>query len=101
MQVFETKTISIAFKFSIDYTAVKQQHHHRWRIGMTTVIVSPKYQIVIPRDIRDKHHLIPGQKVQVISYSNRIEVIPEKKISDMRGFLKGIDTSFEREVDRL
>jgi hypothetical protein len=45
--------------------------------------------------------LVPGQKVQVISYSNRIEVIPEKKISDMRGFLRGIDTSFEREADRL
>jgi AbrB family looped-hinge helix DNA binding protein len=67
---------------------------------MTTVTVSPKYQIVIPREIREKHHLIPGQKVQVISYSNRIEVIPEKKISDMRGFLKGINTSFEREADR-
>jgi len=68
---------------------------------MTTVTVSPKYQIVIPREVREKFHLIPGQKVQVISYSNRIEVIPEKKISDMRGFLSGIDTSFERETDRL
>jgi len=68
---------------------------------MTTVTVSPKYQIVIPREVREKLHLIPGQKVQVFSYSNRIEVIPEKKISDMRGFLRGIDTSFEREADRL
>ncbi|MBU3916493.1 AbrB/MazE/SpoVT family DNA-binding domain-containing protein [bacterium] len=68
---------------------------------MTTVTVSPKYQIVIPREIREKLHLKPGQKVQMISYSNRIEVIPEKKISDMRGFLRGIDTSFEREADRI
>lgn len=68
---------------------------------MTTVTISPKYQIVIPRDVREKLRLTPGQKVQVISYSNRIEVIPEKKISDMRGFLRGIDTSFERETDRL
>ena len=68
---------------------------------MPTVIVSPKYQIVIPREVREKLHLTPGQKVQVISYSNRIEVIPEKKISDMRGFLRGIDTSFDREADRL
>ncbi len=68
---------------------------------MTTVTISPKYQIVIPREVREKLHLIPGQKVHVISYSNRIEVIPEKKISDMRGFLRGIDTSFEREADRL
>ncbi len=68
---------------------------------MTTVTISPKYQIVIPKEIRNKFHLIPGQKVQVIPYNNRIEVIPEKKISDMRGFLRGIDTSFERESDRL
>ncbi len=68
---------------------------------MTTVTVSPKYQIVIPREIRDKFHLSPGQKVQIIPFSNRIEVIPERKISDMRGFLKGIDTSFNKEPDRL
>jgi AbrB family looped-hinge helix DNA binding protein len=68
---------------------------------MTTVTVSPKYQIVIPKEIRNKFHLIPGQKVQVIPYNNRIEVIPEKKISDMRGFLRGIDTSVKRESDRL
>ena len=67
---------------------------------MTVVTVSPKYQIVIPREVREKLHLVPGQKVHVISYLNRIEVIPEKKISDMRGFLRGIDTSFEREADR-
>ena len=68
---------------------------------MTTVTVSPKFQIVIPREIRERFQLSPGQKVQVIPYSNRIEVIPERKISDMRGFLRGIDTSFEREADRL
>ena len=68
---------------------------------MTTVTVSPKYQIVIPREIRDQFHLIPGQKVQIIPYNNRIEVIPERKISEMRGFLRGIDTSFKRESDRL
>ena len=68
---------------------------------MTTVTVSPKFQIVIPREIREKFQLIPGQKVQVFPYANRIELIPEKKISDMRGFLRGIDTSFEREADRL
>ena len=68
---------------------------------MKTVTVSPKYQIVIPREVRDKFHLIPGQKVQVIPYGNRIELIPEKQISDMRGFLRGIDTSIEKESDRL
>lgn len=68
---------------------------------MSTVTVSPKYQIVIPKEIRDKFHLSPGQKVQIIPYSNRIEVIPERKILDMKGFLKGIDTSFQREPDRI
>lgn len=68
---------------------------------MTTVTVSPKYQIVIPREVREKFHLAPGQKVQVIPYANRIEIIPERKISDMKGFLRGIDTSIDRESDRV
>ncbi|MCG8639710.1 MAG: AbrB/MazE/SpoVT family DNA-binding domain-containing protein [Desulfobacterales bacterium] len=68
---------------------------------MTKVTLSPKFQIVIPKEIRKKFQLTPGQKVQLIPYSHRIEVIPERKISDMRGFLRGIDTSFEREADRL
>ena len=68
---------------------------------MTTVTVSPKFQIVIPRKLRDQFHLIPGQKVQIIPYNNRIEIIPERKISDMRGFLRGIDTSLKRESDRV
>ena len=68
---------------------------------MTTVTVSPKYQIVIPRKVRDQFQLTPGQKVQIMAYNNRIEIIPEKKISDMRGFLRGIDTVINREPDRL
>lgn len=75
--------------------------YYRWRIHMTTVTISPKFQIFIPRDIREKFHLSPGQKVQVFAYSNRIEVIPEKKISEMRGFLSGIDTSFDKDADRI
>ncbi|MCK4647131.1 MAG: AbrB/MazE/SpoVT family DNA-binding domain-containing protein [Candidatus Aminicenantes bacterium] len=68
---------------------------------MSSVIISPKYQIVIPRKIRDSMQLKPGQKVQIILYGNRIELIPERKISEMRGFLKGINTKIERERDRL
>ena len=68
---------------------------------MTTVTVFPEYQIVIPKEIREQFHISSGQKVQIIPYSDRIEVILERKISDMRGFLKGIDTSFDRESDRL
>lgn len=68
---------------------------------MTTVTISPKYQVVIPKSIREKLRLVPGQKVQAIVYENRIELIPVEPIRQMRGFLKGIDTSIDRRPDRL
>jgi AbrB family looped-hinge helix DNA binding protein len=67
---------------------------------METVKVSPKYQVVIPSKVRESLGVEPGQKVQVILYDNRIEMIPVKPIRQRRGFLKGIDTSVEREPDR-
>jgi AbrB family looped-hinge helix DNA binding protein len=68
---------------------------------MQTVTVSPKYQVVIPKNIRDALKLRPGQKMRVIEYDGRIELIPDRDISELRGFLKGIDTRVEREKDRL
>jgi AbrB family looped-hinge helix DNA binding protein len=68
---------------------------------METVTISSKFQIVIPRSIRESLGLEPGQKFQAIQYENRIELIPVKPIREMRGFLKGIDTTIERESDRL
>jgi AbrB family looped-hinge helix DNA binding protein len=68
---------------------------------MNAVKLSPKYQVVIPREVRESLHLIPGQMMQVVAYGNRIELMPSKAISEMRGFLKGIDTTVEREADRL
>ena len=68
---------------------------------MTTVTVSPKYQVVIPKAIREALNIQSGQKVQVIRNQNRIELIPIRPIKSARGFLKGIDTSVEREEDRL
>ncbi len=68
---------------------------------MQTVTVSPKYQVVIPRAIRQALHLRPGQKMQVVEYEGRVELIPERDIKELRGFLKGINTEFEREKDRL
>jgi AbrB family looped-hinge helix DNA binding protein len=68
---------------------------------MRVVKISPKYQVVIPREVREGLRLAPGQRVQVIAYGGRIELIPVRKIADMRGFLKGIDTRFQRERDRV
>ena len=68
---------------------------------MESVTISPKFQIVIPRKVRDSLKLKPGLKIQVLVYGNRIELIPLKKISDMRGFLEGISTKVEREPDRI
>ncbi len=68
---------------------------------MEAVKISPKYQVVIPKKLREALKLKPGQKLQVVVYGNRIEMIPMRQISEMKGFLKGIDTTVEREPDRL
>ena len=68
---------------------------------MKSVTISPKYQVVIPREVRQSMEIKPGSKVQVLLYENRIELIPMKNLRRMRGFLKGIDTTVEREGDRI
>jgi AbrB family looped-hinge helix DNA binding protein len=68
---------------------------------MLTVTVSPKYQVVIPKSIRKALHLRPGQRMQVVEYEGRIELIPERDIKELRGFLKGINTDFKRDKDRV
>ena len=68
---------------------------------MTTVTVSPKFQVVIPKEVRESMGIISGQKVQMLTYCNRIELIPIKPMSEMKGFLKGIDTTVPRDKDRI
>ncbi len=68
---------------------------------MYAVKLSPKYQVVIPLPVRRAMRLRPGQKIQVVEYEGRIELIPDRDIAELRGFLKGINTKFEREGDRL
>ncbi len=65
------------------------------------VKVSPKYQVTIPVSVREKLGVQSGQKLQVIIYKDRIELIPQREIKDMRGFLKGMDSDIERESDRV
>lgn len=68
---------------------------------MNSVPVSPKYQIVIPKEIRDKYRISPGERLIMIPYEGRIELVPERDMKSMRGFLKGMDTTIERENDRV
>ena len=67
---------------------------------MTTVTVSPKFQVVIPRDVRKTLGISVGQKIQVIVLGDRIEFIPVKPAKALRGFVRGIDTTVKREKDR-
>lgn len=68
---------------------------------METVTISPKFQVVIPKGIRERLKLRSGQKVQAILYDDRIELVPVRPAKAMRGFVKGIDTTIARENDRL
>lgn len=68
---------------------------------MTTVTVSSKFQVVIPKEVREKLGIQIGQKFQIIPYENRLEFIPIVNLREMRGFLKGIDTTIIREEDRV
>ncbi len=68
---------------------------------MTTVTVSPKYQVVIPKEVRESMGIFSGQKIQVLTYQNRIELIPIRPMKKMKGFLKGIDTEVSRDKDRI
>jgi AbrB family looped-hinge helix DNA binding protein len=69
--------------------------------AMSTVTISPKFQVVIPKEIRERLGLTPGQKIQTIVFDDRIELIPLKPIKKMKGSLKGIDTRVPRESDRV
>lgn len=64
-----------------------------------TVTVSPKYQIVIPRAVRERLKLVPGQKVQVVLYRGRAQLVPVMPAEQARGFLAGIDTDVQRDED--
>jgi AbrB family looped-hinge helix DNA binding protein len=68
---------------------------------MTAVTVSPKYQVVIPKEVRESMGIFSGQKIQILTYQNRIELIPIQPMKKLKGFLKGIETDVKRDKDRL
>ena len=70
-------------------------------LKMGTATVSPKYEVVIPEDVRDSLRIQPGAKMRLFAYGDRIEMIPVRDIRELRGFLKGMDTTLERDEDRV
>lgn len=68
---------------------------------MTAVTVSPKYQVVIPKEVRESMNIKPGERFQVFQFEGRIEFVPVRPIQEHRGSLRGIDTRVEREEDRV
>ena len=68
---------------------------------MATVRVSPKFQVVIPKEVREALGLRPGQKLVVFRHENRIEMVPAEPIKKLRGFVRGIDTGVPRDEDRV
>ena len=73
----------------------------RWSDAMSMVTVSPKYQVVIPKEIREHMDIKPGQQVQMMIYKGNLVLVPLRPIEEMRGFAKGIAAKFERDEDRL
>jgi AbrB family looped-hinge helix DNA binding protein len=66
---------------------------------MEAVTISSKYQVVIPREIREQFNLKPGQKIMFIPYNNILHVVIVPSIKQARGMLKGIDTEILREEE--
>ncbi len=66
---------------------------------MSTTTISPKYQVVIPKDVREKLRLKSGQKMTVVTKGGVVYLIPEKPLDTFKGFLTGMDTGSIREDD--
>jgi AbrB family looped-hinge helix DNA binding protein len=68
---------------------------------METVLVSQKFQVVIPRAIRQALGIEPGQRLQAFHYGDRVELVPLRPLAQARGFLAGLDSHIDREADRV
>ena len=66
---------------------------------MNAVTLSPKYQMVVPKAVREKMDIHPGDKFEVISFDGRLEFVRIKPIKEIKGFLKGLDMDFQREKE--
>lgn len=63
---------------------------------METVTLSPQFQVVIPQSICEALRVSVGEKLRVMHYAGKIVLIPVRPIQQMRGFLRGMDSTIER-----
>lgn len=82
-------------------TCIDWKMEYDFNIDMNTVTVSPKFQVVIPRQIRKRMGLEPGMRLHVYNHEDRVEFIPVRSPKSLRGILKGMDTNIDREEDRV
>jgi AbrB family looped-hinge helix DNA binding protein len=68
---------------------------------MSTVTLSPSFEVLIPQDVREALHLTPGEQFRIVPYAGRVELIPVRSVESMRGFLRGMDPNVQRDEDRL
>ncbi len=68
---------------------------------MTVVTISARYQVVIPKDVREQLDLMPGQRMHALPFKGRVELIPLEPIEAARGFVRGIDAAMPRDGDRV
>lgn len=76
------------------------RYSHRSRSSVDIVTISPEFQVVVPRSIRERLNLKPSQRMQVIPYEDRIELIPLRPARELRGYLRGMSTEMTRDADR-
>jgi AbrB family looped-hinge helix DNA binding protein len=65
----------------------------------TTVTVSPKYQIVIPQEVRERMEIKPGQKISFMEWNGSFVIVPVLSPDEAFGFLKGHEVSIEHEKE--
>jgi AbrB family looped-hinge helix DNA binding protein len=70
--------------------------------AMATTTISPKFQIVIPKEVREKLHLAPSQRLQIVEKGGVITLVPEVPLKSLKGALKGMSkTDIREKKDRL
>ena len=67
---------------------------------MSVVTVSPKYQVVLPKEVRERLQLVPGCKLMVFASPSGVRLVPVTPIERSRGFFPGLSTEPDRAQDR-